>query len=201
MNAPVARRCASRILLALAVVAGTGALSPVASAAPAKPAPVKWETYAGNGFTLTLPEGYTANPQFEYDQLGGGRNIPGTSFTIPERISTGSNLSADTYLSVERLPAGGGPCTASRFLPEGATIQSTTEKGVAYSVGTFEDAGAGNRYDESVYVLVKSRPCTAVRYFVHSTNIGNYDPGSVTAFNEPALIAQFDKIRRSLRLK
>jgi hypothetical protein len=37
-----------------------------------------------------------------------------------------------------------------------------------------------------------------VRYFVHSTNIGNYPEGAVTAYDRTALLDAFDAIRRSL---
>jgi len=39
-----------------------------------------------------------------------------------------------------------------------------------------------------------------VRYFIHSTNIGNYDPGTIKAFDQAALVARFDAIRKTLRL-
>jgi len=188
-----------RSTLAQVVACALVAAAALASAALA--APVKWTTYVApdGSFSLTLPEGYTANPAYAYDQLGAGKTIAGTSFTIPERIHQGSNLSADTYLSVETIPDANS-CRADLFLPEGATLKRVTDRGVAYSVATMEDAGAGNFYDQIVYALAGSSPCTAIRYSIHSTNIGNYDPGTVEAFNRAALIGQFDKIRRSLKL-
>ena len=62
-----------------------------------------------------------------------------------------------------------------------------TENGTEYSVASLSDAGAGNLYEEKVYALVGTSPCLAVRTFIHSTNIANYDPGTVTAFDEAAL--------------
>ena len=40
----------------------------------------------------------------------------------------------------------------------------------------------------------------AVRYFIHSSNIGNYPEGAVREFDRQALLNQFDQIRRSLIL-
>ncbi|MEP2120256.1 hypothetical protein, partial [Bauldia litoralis] len=74
----------------------------------------------------------------------------------------------------------------------------TTEYGTDYSVASLSDAGAGNLYDETVYALVGTSPCLAVRTFIHSTNLANYDPGTITAFDEGALTAQFDAIRKTL---
>jgi hypothetical protein len=81
------------------------------------------------------------------------------------------------------------------------TIQSTstaTEGDVAYEVARGGGAGAGNLYDETIW-MIPGYTCTAVRYLVHSTNIGNYEPGAVREFDRPALIDLFDQIRRSYR--
>jgi hypothetical protein len=52
-----------------------------------------------------------------------------------------------------------------------------------------------------VYALKGTKPCIAVRYFIHSTSIGNYDPNAgVREFDREALLGAFDQIRRSLTL-
>jgi hypothetical protein len=63
-----------------------------------------------------------------------------------------------------------------------------------------QDAGAGNLYDVAIFALPGSNPCLAVRYTIHSTNIGNYDPGTVKPFDRTGLIKTFATIRRTLRL-
>ena len=113
-------------------------------------------------------------------------------------MSDGTNLASDTRLSVESLPDAA-DCTADIFLPEGADRPTTvTENGTDYSRASLTDAGAGNLYEDKVFALAGTSPCLAVRYFIHSTNIENYDPGTVTAFDEAALLAQFDGIRQTL---
>ncbi len=72
--------------------------------------------------------------------------------------------------------------------------------GHTWSVATSGDAGAGNFYDETVYALAGSRPCLAIRYFIHSTNIANYDPGTIKEFDRSALVTMFDRIRSTLAL-
>jgi hypothetical protein len=51
-----------------------------------------------------------------------------------------------------------------------------------------------------VYAVEGSAPCTAVRYFLHSTNIGNYPEGAVREFDRAGLRAAFDAVRNSLIL-
>ena len=163
-------------------------------------APAGWATFASSefGFSLRYPPGYTVNGGYVYEGLGPGHDITGVSFTIPAGMTQGTNLADDTRLSIETLPDAPA-CTADLFLPDGASAPTTvTENGTDYSVASLSDAGAGNIYEETVHALVGTSPCLAVRYFVHSANIDNFDPGSVTAFDAAALTAEFDAIRKTL---
>jgi hypothetical protein len=51
-----------------------------------------------------------------------------------------------------------------------------------------------------VYAIPGTKPCTAVRYFIHYSVFENYPPGTVKAFDHAALVATFDAIRRTLRI-
>ena len=157
------------------------------------------ETYASStmGFSLQYPRGYTLNESYAYDQFGPKKLIHGVSFVIPESMATSTNLGSDTYVSVEQLPNAKN-CTGDIFLPANVKAQDVTDNGTSYSVATSSGAGAGNRYDETVYALAGSKPCTAVRYYVHYSVLENYPPGAVTAFDQTSLTNAFDTIRRSL---
>jgi hypothetical protein len=61
-----------------------------------------------------------------------------------------------------------------------------------------DEGAAGNEYEQHLFALIGSSPCFAVRYFIHSGGIGAYDPGTLHAFDKPALLSQFDRIRRLL---
>ena len=150
------------------------------------------------GLTIRFPQNYTADQKYVYQALGPGLQINGVKFTIPSSATTGTNLSKDTYLSVEVQPKVT-TCSASLFLDSKKTT-TFTDNGVDYSVATGTDAGAGNIYDEAVFAISGSSPCTAVRYFIHSGNIGNYPAGSTKEFDKAGIINEFDNIRRSLIL-
>ncbi|WP_421724166.1 MliC family protein [Bauldia sp.] len=159
-----------------------------------------WLVFASSefGFSLRYPPGYTVDGGYVYQGLGPNNDITGVAFTIPAAMTDGTNLASDTKLSVETLPDLS-DCAAPAFLPSGATPAETiTENGTEYSVASLSDAGAGNLYDQRVYALVGTSPCLAVRTFIHSTNLANYDPGTVVAFDEQALVDQFDAMRRTL---
>jgi len=164
---------------------------------PRAQTPTGWNTYENAAFSILYPQGFTVDEAYTYQGLGPGVEIPGISFTIPASITEGTNLSEDSSLSVASVE---GECNASRFILDG-TSSTIVDKGVNYSFATTSDAGAGNRYEEIVYALSDSVPCVLIRYFIHSTAVENYDPGTIIAFDRTALVQQFDAIRRSLVVK
>ncbi len=149
------------------------------------------------GFSLRLPEGYVKDESYQYQALGKGREINGVKFTIPVSVATGTNLSNDSYVSVEQIPQAT-ECSANLFTYLGLATSTVTEGDVTYSHATSEDAAAGNRYLEHVYALPGTNPCVAVRYFIHYGVFENYPEGSIKEFDKVALIREFDQIRSTL---
>jgi len=156
-----------------------------------------WVRYSQTGFSIAAPPGFTPDPAHDYTALGPGKDIKGFALTIPASLAKGTNLGANSYIAVETLP-GTSPCTAAPFLDSPTAAPDVTTNGMTYSVATGSDASAGNFYDETVYAVQGSSPCLAVRYDIHSLNIGNFTPGTVKAFDRAALVAQFDAIRATL---
>jgi len=159
-------------------------------------------TYASStmGFSVVYPKTYTVNESYAYDQFGPKKLIHGVKFLIPDTMATGTNLSSnDTGISVEQLPHAL-RCTGDIYLQANVRSNPVTINGVNYSVASSSGAGAGNLYEEDVYALADSKPCTALRYFIHSTNIGNYPEGTVHEYDRAGLLEDFDSIRDSLQL-
>ena len=156
-----------------------------------------------NGFSLRYPSGYTVDENYAYQAFGPGKDIRGVKFTIDPSIATGTNLSNDSYFSVEQLPQSNPPaggCDARAFLDTGAKTATSTlqDGGTEYSFASTTGAAAGNRYEESVYAIPGTDPCIAVRYFIHYGVLQNYPAGAVRQFDEASLKQQFDAMRRAL---
>ena len=152
-------------------------------------------------YSIRYPADYRLDTAYQYEGLGPGQAISGVKLLIPTQLSNGTNLSSfDTGVSVEELP-GTTDCTAAAFLYSVNATSTVTDNGITYSYATSSDVGAGNFYEEQVWAIPGTAPCLAVRYFIHSTNIGNYPPGTVMEFDRQALLGQFDRIRRSLAVK
>jgi len=156
------------------------------------------QTYSNSakGFSIRYPSDFTVDDTYKYQELGPGKDIPGVKFTIPLSMKTGTNLGSDSYVSVEEILKTQ-TCTASLFLDQGKT-HALTDGNVTYSVASSTGAGAGNRYEETVYATPITDGCLAIRYFIHYSVLENYPLGTVKQFNKQALLNQFGAIRHSL---
>jgi membrane-bound inhibitor of C-type lysozyme len=152
------------------------------------------QVYVNNdvGVSIRIPQDYTAAP-YQYQNKGPGKAIDGVRFTIPPSVVTGTNLATDTYLSIEAIPAVKS-CSASLFL-DNAKATEMSSGDTTYSVASSTGAGAGNRYEETVYAIPGTNPCLAIRYLIHYGVIDNYPAGAVKEFDKTALLSEFDAIR------
>lgn len=161
---------------------------------PEENAYANWNAYESEDFSLYYPKDFMLVSNYRYEALGPGKEIPGVAFTVPAVLSDKTNLSNDTKLSIEEIPDKES-CTPVDFLTAPSGERTVTEQGITITVAEESGAAVGNRYDETVYVYPG---CRAVRYFIHSTNIQNYDPGTVQEFDRAAVITAFDLIRKSV---
>jgi hypothetical protein len=73
---------------------------------------------------------------------------------------------------------GGGPeQVVGNEVVDGFTFVHSTSQGV----------GAGNIYEQEIYRMVNKNICYEVTYYLHSTNVGNYTPGTVAEFDRNAI--------------
>jgi hypothetical protein len=162
-----------------------------------------WQSFRDThrGYAISHPRDWRVDTAHDYTALGPGKDIHGVAFVVPSGLAKGTNLSDSSYLAVEWLPDAPG-CTADLFLDDAdqGGPQRVQDGGMRWSVAHGSDAGAGNFYEETVYAVADAKPCIALRYFIHSTNIGNYDPGTVKPFDRRKLVATFDRMRRSFQM-
>lgn len=162
-----------------------------------------WSTYTSDvlGFSIQYPPGFTPDSEYVNESLGPGRQIRGVAFLVPDSMTRGTNLSPDTKLSVERVDAT--ECTPSEFLAAGAVEgEDATLGDYDYQYAETGGAAAGNLYDEYVYALQRDgSACYGIRFFVHSTQIGNYEPGAVREFDREDLLQTFRDMAATLTVR
>lgn len=200
----MAKYVISAIVIILIAISGYYAWQAFGSAPTPSSTPeaaATMNTYATSTFSIQYPSNFTVDESYTYDQFE-GKPIAGVSFTIPASATEGTNLSSDTYLSVEWLPRARN-CTGDIYIPANVKAAPLSMGTTTYSFATTSGVAAGNIYEEHVYAVKGSKPCTAVRYLLHSGNIGNYPAegeGAVTEFDRADLLQKFDAIRDSLIL-
>ncbi len=146
---------------------------------------------------MRIDENYTNDV---YPALGPAYKLSGVAFFVPKELITGTNLSADSHISIEVLPEKA-LCEATSFLGDQINSQTVTVVGdTTYTVAKGGGAGAGNLYEEIVSFAPSQKPCVGIRLFIHSTNIGNYDPGTIKAFDRVKLDTIYEVMRSSLKL-
>lgn len=168
---------------------------------PAQQPPTGWRIYgdAKLGFSIAYPKKWHLDTAHVYPSPIDDVRIAGVAFMIPPQLAVHTNLSTDTYVSVESVPSASS-CKASAFLSTTDTERDEDQGTLHWSVATSGDAGAGNFYDETIYALKDSHPCLGIRYFIHSTNVDNYPAGTVKQFDKGGLVRLFDRIRSTFAL-
>lgn len=162
------------------------------------PAAPQVQTYSTSTYSVTYPADFTIDEAYAYQGVP-KKPIPGVKFTISSTMATGTNLSSDSGVSIETLPHAN-KCSGDIYMYQNVKSRELIVASTTFSVASTTDAGAGNLREEIVYAIPNSHPCTALRYMIHTTNMGNYPEGTVREFDRAALMTEFDKIRDSLML-
>lgn len=181
--------------LVLTLLASRAPAQPMAQAR--QPDSVRW-TDAAAELTLIYPRGWRRDEQYVYNGLGPSKPLYGVSIDVPASLTRGTTLQANgTGIAILTLPAQS-RCTAARFLATQRIAHTLIEGGRRWSVAFAQEAGAGNRYLTRVFARKHGGRCVAVLYRIHATAAGNYPKGAVRPYDEHALLARFDRIRRSI---
>ena len=123
---------------------------------------------------------------------------------IPKKAYTGTNFD-DAAISVSTQSAKSLNDCLSLTPPEGSDGFKTkiTINGVSFYMTNSNGAGAGNFYESKVYRTAKSAggTCIEISETIHTSNIGNYTPGTVTEVNQSDVQAKLDPIVQSFKFK
>ena len=117
------------------------------------------------------------------------------AFIDPSFYYPNTNLSeAYLILTGTRDPVTVSTCTQpSTDQPETITGQVTINN-YTFTRAEFTDVAAGNLYDQISYRTVFDKKCFELIVLIHSTNIGNYTPGTVVEFDRDALLKKFEAV-------
>ena len=168
---------------------------------PPSPAASNTRTYsnATYGFTFDYPTSMElVTPTY------GNLKDEVVQVQIPKEAYTGTNFD-DAAISVSAQSAKSLDDCLALTPPEGSDGFKTKAiiHGVDFYVTKSSDAGAGNFYESKVYRTVKSKggTCIEISETIHTSNIDNYTPGTVTEVNQSDVQAKLDPIVQSFKFK
>jgi hypothetical protein len=149
-------------------------------------------------FSLSYPQGFTVDEKYAYTRVSASKPISGVKFMVPASFTQGTNLAADSGVSMEVLPRATA-CTGDIYLKANVKAQAMSGP-VPFSVATSSDKAGADTFEEAVYAVSSSSPCIAMRYFLHTVN-STSTASTTRAFDLAAVLAAFDKIRASLSVQ
>jgi hypothetical protein len=120
--------------------------------------------------------------------------------TIPRSYMPGTNFSDAKFtvgVSTDKAELSGTGCPAGVSFSEAGGATAVSIHGQAFTKIVRTEAAAGNIYETTSYFTVQNGGCYAIEYTIHSTNIGNYPAGTVTAFDKTKVTDILDNIVRS----
>jgi membrane-bound inhibitor of C-type lysozyme len=176
------------------------------STTPALSSGMKSFTDAGKTFTFMYPQQFSVHGNTDgYTQSW--MNNANTSGLILAQIDVPKSTEPGTNFSDAKFTVGTSADTNAvknclTYNPTGGASSTPTMvalNGTTYTVFHSSDAGAGNLYDTTSYRAVKNSQCYAIEYTVHSTQIGNYPAGTVSAFNANDVQSIFGTIMMNFR--
>lgn len=154
-----------------------------------------------HGFSLRIPS--TASVETDTQENGQLDMIPDAAVVVslnPNEFK-GTNLgNASVSVGVSIDPTIVAACSADKLAQGEKPAGSEMLGGVKFTRFTFEDAGAGNRYNSTVYRTTSGGNCYEVVEFLHWAPIENFSPGSVKEFDRAKIEAELHAIARSFAL-
>jgi len=135
-----------------------------------------------------------------YESVLRNHNGEGFSIIFPDSLIEGTNLSMDSFISVERLSKGTN--WSSKNIIEALNFSSHTELigDTIFDVSTGSEGTMGNIYQEIVSLATIGEYTYCLRLFLHSHNLGAYDPGTVKKFDYEIFLSTYTSIRKSFKI-
>ncbi len=171
---------ASLFVIAL-IGAGCNKSEPVK---PTPPTPItdnnSWQTYRYQpyGFEFKYPASWVfVQPSFKTltDSI--------VSVQTPENLYPKTNFSNAVVTVNASVGISENQCL-SNSQTKAPLLEPLTINGQTFYVESTTDAGAGNFYDSKIYKTVHDKVCLEVIETIHTTNVGNYEPGTVTEVDQ-----------------
>lgn len=156
----------------------------------------------GNSFSFDYPSQFTVSAgNSSTTQWMQNTTVPGTilaQVTMPPSLQPNTNFQGATFtVGTSNKSSAVSNCLVQKN--GNASSSVVTINGTSFTRITYGDAGAGNFYDIVSYRTVHDNACYALEYVIHSTNIQNYPPGTITQFDQSSVQSMLESMVQSFR--
>jgi len=187
---------------------------PSASATPSVSyAPNEWKTWTDTYYSKTDNSYFTYSIQYPRDfdvyprENASGNLLVGTplvKISFPQDAFQNPKTNfGEAYITLS-MATGTQALTQCYLIPSfqgnQALATTTTIGGIQFKTGHTVDVGAGNIYDSQVYRTIFNNRCFEAIETVHTGNIANYTPGTVTEFDKSLATVVLDQMLQTLTL-
>lgn len=167
---------------------------------------VNWKTYQNEAyaFSLQYPDLYTAAPGDNSAYPVGSSLLTDDSETAPvlasiklDRSNYPNTNFAGAWVTMAIAPnQTASTCGIASDGTNNTPLEATQEfQNIVWSEsGWTAEAAAGTKFEYRIFHSLRNSTCYEVALHLATSNIGNYDPGTVTAVDENALRAQLQSI-------
>lgn len=121
-------------------------------------------------------------------------NIAGTDYPKTNFVDAGFAVSAQYAKTLAECLALNAPENSDGF------TSPTVINGVTFHFTKGSGAGAGNRYDSTIYrTLLGNQTCIEINETIHTGNIGNYPAGTVTEVDSSKVQTRLDSMLNTFK--
>ncbi len=127
---------------------------------------------------------------------------PDVEIHVPSTVFPNTNF-GESYVIIGSDPSIKNSADCKKF-DNGAAQLSKTDKtedinGIRFDKAEFNGAGAGNFYETRLYRVFHAGTCFEISLTLHTSNIANYPPGTVTQVNKGQAWSKLEDILNSFR--
>ncbi len=147
------------------------------------------------GFSLLHPKDAMLNKQ-EFEGYLSATTHPVVGVWLPESFFEGTNLfEAGVFVGADSATSSLSRCYREKEGEAGGGSRDIN--GASFKAYSSNGAGAGNFYESKIYRSLRGNTCVEIVELLHSTNIGNYDSGTVKEFDREKFSKMLETIAQT----
>ncbi len=166
--------------------------------------PPYWEMYSGDGsFIIYHPTTPIVHPQEAPSNITSSVSEDRTNGVVKVFVPVAFSSSQKNNFSEAEIRIAWNKNTPFEVPEELSKLPTKKEiiDGVSFLSYEYSDVGAGNIYDTKTYVGTCIKIHYQIQFVIHSTQVGNYDPGTIEPFSKEEVYKAINEVFASFSFR